>query len=132
MPIRRKDSLKPCKIQVEKVILPSPYLQLWKLYNYCINIRQNSCVKPGTNEMKERFHIGFMIGGKQRAGPAPGCSSLHIPDFAEKRRELVVIDAPGHQHLGVVVVECPQLRQAAQETGEMLGVLRLMDLAQLL
>lgn len=82
--------------------------------------------------MKEKFHIGFMIGGKQRAGPAPGCSSLHIPDFTEKRRELVVIDAPGHQHLGVVVVECPQLRQAAQETGEMLGVLRLMDLAQLL
>ena len=36
--------------------------------------------------------------------------SLHVPDLAEQRRELVVAHAPGGEHLGVVVVEGAQLR----------------------
>lgn len=51
-----------------------------------------------------------------------GEASLHVPDLAEQRGELVLAGAPGEQHLGVVVVERAQLRQAAQQPGEVLGL----------
>lgn len=62
----------------------------------------------------------------------PVGSSLHVPDLAQERGELVVVHPPGHQHLGVVVVEGPQLREAPQQAGEVLRVLGLVNLAQLL
>lgn len=72
-----------------------------------------------------------MSQGGPGASPS-SCTSLHIPDLTEERGELVVIHPPGHQHLRVVMVECAKLRQAAQETGKMLRVLGLVNLAQFL
>lgn len=57
--------------------------------------------------------------------------SLHVPDLAEQRGELVVVDLPGGEHLGVVVAEGPQLRQAAQQAGEVLGLPRVAQGARL-
>lgn len=72
--------------------------------------------------------------------PSPSCSitpsdghcwSLHVPDLTKQRRELVVTHAPWGEHLGVVVVEGAQLREAAQQPGELLGFLRVLQLAEL-
>lgn len=57
--------------------------------------------------------------------------SLNIPDLTEQRGELVVIHFPGREHLCVVVAERPQLRQAAQETGEVLRFLGMVEDAHL-
>lgn len=60
-----------------------------------------------------------------------GSVSLYVPDLAEQRGKLVVVDSPGREHLCVVVAERPQLRQAAQETSKVLRLLRMLQGAQL-
>ena len=70
------------------------YLQLWKSHNHCINIRQSSCVKPGTNETKKVIHQTYCEENEALDALALPDSSLHIPDFTEKRGELVVIHSP--------------------------------------
>jgi hypothetical protein len=88
-------------------------------------------VKPSTNEIKERPTSDSYYKEEKDLG-LPDHTSLHIPDLTEEWGELVVVHPPGHQHLCVVMVECPQFSQATQEAGKMLRVLRLVDLAQLL
>lgn len=62
---------------------------------------------------------------------SPQFPSLHIPDLTEQRGKLVVVHSPGREHLGVVVAERPQLRQAAQETCEVLRLLGMVENAHL-
>lgn len=57
--------------------------------------------------------------------------SLHIPDLTEQRREFVVVDSPGCEHLCVVVAESSQLCQTAQETSEVLRILWMVQEAHL-
>lgn len=59
------------------------------------------------------------------------CDSLHIPDLTKQRGKLVIVHSPGREHLGVVVAERPQLRQAAQETGEVLWLMGMVENAHL-
>lgn len=59
------------------------------------------------------------------------CESLHIPDLTEQRGKLVVVHSPGREHLGVVVAERPQLCQAAQEAGEVLRDMGVVENAHL-
>lgn len=54
MPIWMKNSLKLCKIQYREYFNLAPHLQLG-LYNYRINIEENSGMKPGTNAIKESY-----------------------------------------------------------------------------
>ena len=53
--------------------------------------------------------------------------SLHIPDLTEQGGKFVVVHPPGREHLCMVVVECSQLCQTAQETSK---VLRLRGMLQ--
>ena len=55
------------------------------------------------------------------------CVSLHVPDLTEQRGKFVVVDSPGCEHLRMVVAERPQLRQASQETSEVLRILRMLQ-----
>lgn len=57
----------------------------------------------------------------------PSCVSLHVPDLTEQRGKFVVVHSPGCEHLCVVVAERPQLRQASQETSEVLRILRMLQ-----
>lgn len=61
---------------------------------------------------------------------SPGVS-LHIPDLTEQWGKFVVVHSPGCEHLCVVVVECSQLRQAAQETSKVLRLLWMLQDTQL-
>lgn len=53
---------------------------------------------------------------------------LQVPDLAEQRGQPGVLCPPRHQHLRVGVVEGAQFREAPDEAGEVLGVLRVVDL----
>ena len=76
-------------------------------------------------------HLNFMSIHSQNLTPHstyPSCSgpphtSLYVPDFTEERGELVVTHPPGRKHLRVVVVECSQLSEPAQQTGKVLWLL---------
>lgn len=53
---------------------------------------------------------------------------LQVPDLAEQRGQPGVLCPPRHQHLRVGVVEGAQFCEAPDEAGEVLGVLRVVDL----
>lgn len=53
---------------------------------------------------------------------------MQIPDLAEEGGQPGVFCSPCHQHLRVGVVEGAQFREAPDKAGEMLGVLRVVDL----
>lgn len=61
---------------------------------------------------------------------SPGVS-LHVPYFTEQRRKFMVVHFPGREHLCVVVAECSQLRQAAQQTSKVLRLLWVLQDTQL-
>ena len=74
---------------------------------------------------------GRQGGERERERERETGTSLHVPDLAEQRGELVLAGAPGEQHLGVVVVQRAQLRQPPQEPGEVLGLAGVLDPAEL-
>lgn len=53
--------------------------------------------------------------------------SLYIPDLTEQGCKLVVVHSPGREHLGVVVVERPELGQTAEQSSEVLRLVRMMQ-----
>lgn len=124
----------PCRLaKLEKIILPKQ-IHLYivalisPLHKYLSEFWRETRYKWNKVKLCDRK----VIWEKEWVDWLPWCPSLYIPDFTEQRGEFVVIYSPGHQHLCVVMIECPQLSQATQETGKMLRVFRLINFAQLL
>lgn len=82
---------------------------------------------------------GFRRSGAVTEGSAPEGSAagpvrarlVQVPDLAEQRGQPRVLGSPRHQHLRVGMVEGAQFCEAPDEAGEVLGVLRMMDLGVL-